>query len=406
MSFQASRWAWLQSAPLSATQKLVLLALADYANEAHTCWPTLATLAEKTRLSRRAVINALARLVDLNLVTRVPRGPHRTFLYILAVEDEATVPEKVHGIPFEGSEQHVQGAAGLSSKVHEMHPYVRDIEFQGTWDAPFKVHPVHLDVSAIDFHDAPEILFKVHEVHLDVHPVLGGDARGAPREVHQVHPNLSYEPIKEPLTELSAASSPSETGVTASPEDDTPTRPCINDDHSSQDPLSSEVPQSDSPSEIPPDDPSPETPRQTFQRWMGLFEQTGFSRKSLGTPTVLAGLRQWINHGVTDDDIHDALFIAKARLNGALPGSPAYLLKIMPGLLQEKQQASQLFTFASENAQPLPTQPFHPTLRERYLHESDRRPTPLSSAERMRQAGLEYLRRRGVLEPELCDVFE
>lgn len=43
------QWAWQQ--PLRSSTKIVLLALADYADTSGRCWPNIATLAKKCGLS-------------------------------------------------------------------------------------------------------------------------------------------------------------------------------------------------------------------------------------------------------------------------------------------------------------------------------------------------------------------
>ena len=55
---------------VSGTDKLVLLALADWANDEGLCWPSLDTLAEKSSLNRRTVMNAIGRLENAGLIRR------------------------------------------------------------------------------------------------------------------------------------------------------------------------------------------------------------------------------------------------------------------------------------------------------------------------------------------------
>lgn len=61
MSLRATRWAWTVP-DLSPTQLLVLLRLADHANDFDLAWPAISSLEKSTRLGRRTVIRALERL--------------------------------------------------------------------------------------------------------------------------------------------------------------------------------------------------------------------------------------------------------------------------------------------------------------------------------------------------------
>lgn len=65
-------WAKRQKAG-SASAKLVLLVLADYADETGRCWPARATIAEECELSPRSVSSQIADLERASLVKRDPR---------------------------------------------------------------------------------------------------------------------------------------------------------------------------------------------------------------------------------------------------------------------------------------------------------------------------------------------
>jgi len=67
MSFAATRWAWSQATGRSSS-KLVLLALADRADDAGLAYPSIATLATDTGLDRKTVMPALAHLESLGLI--------------------------------------------------------------------------------------------------------------------------------------------------------------------------------------------------------------------------------------------------------------------------------------------------------------------------------------------------
>lgn len=63
------------------TAKAVLISLADNANDAGHCWPSLTTIAERTCVSRRAVIDAVDYLERAGAVARVRGGPGRSTYY-------------------------------------------------------------------------------------------------------------------------------------------------------------------------------------------------------------------------------------------------------------------------------------------------------------------------------------
>jgi hypothetical protein len=60
MSNCALSWAWAQS--VSSTEKLVLLCLADHADQAGRCWPSLTRIQERTGLARSTVAKVLDQL--------------------------------------------------------------------------------------------------------------------------------------------------------------------------------------------------------------------------------------------------------------------------------------------------------------------------------------------------------
>jgi len=66
-------WAWRQGLP--PTPKLVLMALADAADDHGVCWPSVTTLARKCSVSPRTVQRMLKLLVDQQLL--VAESRHR-----------------------------------------------------------------------------------------------------------------------------------------------------------------------------------------------------------------------------------------------------------------------------------------------------------------------------------------
>lgn len=71
MSLDATIWAWKQGLP--APSKLVLLSIADRANEEHEAWPSMERLAADTGLNTKTITLAIRRLTDTGLMTDTGR---------------------------------------------------------------------------------------------------------------------------------------------------------------------------------------------------------------------------------------------------------------------------------------------------------------------------------------------
>ena len=66
MSNYAQGWAWQQ--PVGGSDKLVLVALADHADDDGICWPGQKGVATKCGLSKRTVTAAIARLTEARIL--------------------------------------------------------------------------------------------------------------------------------------------------------------------------------------------------------------------------------------------------------------------------------------------------------------------------------------------------
>ena len=79
MSIALMTEVWRLDVP--TTDKMVLLALADWSNEEGACWPSMAQLAKKSGLTDRAIRAAVGRLVTMGHLTRhevAGKGVHYT----------------------------------------------------------------------------------------------------------------------------------------------------------------------------------------------------------------------------------------------------------------------------------------------------------------------------------------
>ncbi|WP_163834714.1 helix-turn-helix domain-containing protein [Spartinivicinus ruber] len=72
MSIQAMSWVFTLS-KLDPYKKIVLLSLADNANDQGYCWPSMDTIANKSSMSKQTVRRHLKSLEELNLITKQQR---------------------------------------------------------------------------------------------------------------------------------------------------------------------------------------------------------------------------------------------------------------------------------------------------------------------------------------------
>ncbi len=99
MSLDLMKRVWLLDIP--STPKIVLLSLADQANETGVCWPSQPQIARRCSLSERAIRDQLCWLEEARVIRRhVRAGVGTTFTLTLPMEDEPRndVPPR-KGIP-------------------------------------------------------------------------------------------------------------------------------------------------------------------------------------------------------------------------------------------------------------------------------------------------------------------
>ncbi|WP_340676205.1 helix-turn-helix domain-containing protein [Paraperlucidibaca sp.] len=100
---------------LRPADKLVLLALADHADDEGSAWPSIETLAKKSSTSRRTVLRILKELEQSGLLTRQKRsrknGSRTSSLYKLFLGDNLS-PRKVNKVS-------PNGTTGVSNQVSD-----------------------------------------------------------------------------------------------------------------------------------------------------------------------------------------------------------------------------------------------------------------------------------------------
>lgn len=85
MSVDATRWAWTVRG-IKSTDKLVLLSLADRANEEHEAWPSIDRLSADCCMKRATVISAIERLSEKGVLERRKRFGGSAVYTLVGVE--------------------------------------------------------------------------------------------------------------------------------------------------------------------------------------------------------------------------------------------------------------------------------------------------------------------------------
>jgi DNA-binding transcriptional ArsR family regulator len=88
MSHAATRWAW-EIGIENTNDLIVLLCLADHADDTGTCWPGMPRIQQKTGLSESAVYRALRSLDEGGLLIRTPAAPGKRVMYQLDMPSPA-----------------------------------------------------------------------------------------------------------------------------------------------------------------------------------------------------------------------------------------------------------------------------------------------------------------------------
>ena len=98
MSIRVMTSVWDDLRTQAHSELLVLLALADWANDDGYCWPTISALATKARLSERAVQQILGRLTATGRIRRIQGGGRGRANRYQVVTPRNSAPETVNAI--------------------------------------------------------------------------------------------------------------------------------------------------------------------------------------------------------------------------------------------------------------------------------------------------------------------
>lgn len=92
--------------------KLLLLCLADYADDKGNCWPSFQSLANRSDMSRRHVMRVMSELEELGLIKRVEERPYKPTVYRLAIPTSDTHVTRSSGA-------HVTSDVGVTSDADD-----------------------------------------------------------------------------------------------------------------------------------------------------------------------------------------------------------------------------------------------------------------------------------------------
>lgn len=98
MSLDATCWAWQQK--VRPTQKLVLLSLADRADEKHQCHPSIARLEADTGLYRETIMEAIAAMEEAGILAvdrSHGRGNRYRLLGVVGRHDQSAKSDQLNG---------------------------------------------------------------------------------------------------------------------------------------------------------------------------------------------------------------------------------------------------------------------------------------------------------------------
>jgi len=91
MSIAAINWALNCVSGITSTQKAILIALADRANEENKCWPSYDDICERSCANRKSVVSALKKLEELGLIQKTRRYSKSTVYELLISTDMGSI---------------------------------------------------------------------------------------------------------------------------------------------------------------------------------------------------------------------------------------------------------------------------------------------------------------------------
>lgn len=152
MSGEAIGWAFRKVQMDDATAKFVLVALCNYANDADEAWPSHASIARLTGLSKRTIQNGIQKLEDWGIIKRIRRDRANGSETSAMVSIDLDVSWVVKGgiaTPATGGVQQVpRGMAGDSTLETTLKPQSKksrsakgEVEYSEDFEALWQLYP-------------------------------------------------------------------------------------------------------------------------------------------------------------------------------------------------------------------------------------------------------------------------
>lgn len=151
-------------------EKLVLLALADNANDDGDCWPSVANLSEKTCLSDRAVQHCIRRLTDAGHVTVSRRYKKSNVFHVHPVYPERPSGERPSPeapSPERGSPERPSPEGNDISTPNDVHPLKTEPSKRTVSTRSRKPSPKHPIPDDFDLTPERQAYAEKHLPHVD-----------------------------------------------------------------------------------------------------------------------------------------------------------------------------------------------------------------------------------------------
>ena len=85
---------------LDASERLVMLSLADHADDMGRCYPSISRLCQRTSMSDRGIQKVIGRLVERGFITvKASAGQGGANIYTLSTPEPRSPPNRVHPCP-------------------------------------------------------------------------------------------------------------------------------------------------------------------------------------------------------------------------------------------------------------------------------------------------------------------